>query len=79
MSMTIDLEVLQLSDDELRRIYKFVYAFAQQPNFLQSFAAAFLLASDPQDFAILRKNAVIFVAKYNLGCYLVEAEGKRLA
>lgn len=62
-----------LSDEELRRIYKFVYARAHQPAFLQSFAAAFLLATDEQDLRMLRNMAVVFVAKYNLGCYLVDA------
>lgn len=71
--MIIDLETLNLSDDELRRIYKWVYARGVQPNFLQSFAAAFLLAEDPQDFILLRKSAVMLVAKYNLGCFLCES------
>ena len=62
-----------LSDAELRRIYKFVYARAEQPAFLQSFAAAFLIATDEQDLGMLRNCAVMFVAKYNLACYLVEA------
>lgn len=71
-NLLLDLEVLMLSDDELRRIYKFVYARAHQPAFLQSFAAAFLMAEDEQDVRMLRNVAVLFVAKYNLGCYLVE-------
>lgn len=71
-SLSVDLEVLRLSDDELRRIYKFVYAFGIQPNFLQSFAAAFLLANDEQDMRLMRNCAVMFVAKYHLGYLLVE-------
>jgi hypothetical protein len=71
--MIIDLETLNLSDDELRRIFKWVYARGVQPKFLQSFAAAFLLAEDPQDFILLRKSAVMLVAKYNLGCFLCES------
>jgi len=70
--MILDLEMLCLTDDELRRIYKFVYARGMQPLFLQSFAAALLSAEDPQDFRIMRNQAVIFVAKYNLGCFLCE-------
>jgi hypothetical protein len=70
--MILDLEILMLSDAELRRIFKFVYARAQQPLFLQSFAAALLCAEDEQDFRLLRYAAVMFVSKYNLGCYLCE-------
>lgn len=71
-ALTLDLEVLRLTDDELRRIYKFVYAFAIQPAFLQSFAAAFLLAEDQLDVRLMRNCAVTFVAKYHLGYLLVE-------
>jgi hypothetical protein len=70
--VNLDLEVLMLSDAELRRIYKFVYARAEQPAFLQSFAAAYLMATDEQDMRMLRNAAVMFVGKYNLACYLVE-------
>ena len=71
--MIVDLEVLSLTDDELRKIFKYVYARAMQPNFLQAFAAAFLGATDPVDLSILRKCAVMLVAKYNLGCFLCES------
>jgi len=70
--MILDLEVLKLTDDELRRIFKLVYARGMQPLFLQSFAAALLCAEDEQDFRLMRSTAVVFVAKYNLGCFLVE-------
>lgn len=70
--MILDLELIRLSDDELRRIYKYVYARAMQPLFLQSFAAAFLSAPE-DDFRVMRGTAVILVAKYSLGCFLCES------
>jgi len=72
--LILDMEVLMLSDDELRRIFKFVYARATQPHFLQSFAAAFLCAEDSDDIRVLRQAAVMLVGKYNLGCFLCESD-----
>lgn len=71
--MTLSLELDQLSDQEILHIFRQVYHSAQQPNFLQSFAAALLLC-DQRDFALLRGVAVILIAKYSLGCYLASYE-----
>lgn len=73
--ITLDLEYLTLSDDDLRRIYKFVFASPEQPHFLRAFAEAFLTAFDDQDFKLMRNVAITFVAKYHLGCYLVSDLG----
>ena len=73
--MTIDAELRLLTDEEILFIFKQVYRRGHQPNFLQSFGAALLLANREVDFRTMRPAAVIFIAKYSLGCYLVPEEG----
>jgi len=71
--MTISLDLAQLSDQEIKHIFRQVYHCAQQPNFLQSFGAALLLC-EQRDFLLLRSVAVVLIAKYSLGCYLASYE-----
>ena len=71
--MTLGTPVIRLNDDEIFHIYRRVLE-SDQPQFLKDIAGAILSPKKRQDFLILRPIAVLFIAKYGLGCYLASVE-----
>jgi len=67
----IELAHARLSDEEIKRIYSNIPHSEEIPEWLHSFADAIVKAETRGDFILLRPTAVVFIAKYSLGCHLV--------